>query len=316
MGGAASISRDEQSLLQHEIKLLVTIKGDGEIFASELKSKHLKHSLLHIVIEPFLRNVAKERKNNELYTLQMLAEVQVAGTTVGLNAGTSALSIHSTTGEIISTISGSSSTASEPVKVTLTMHNDSEKARPRFIARLAGGLVNPQQTRFKVFLGQNLGFSTELNRKWLSKPAREALVLPFLEFYHSAALGPRLQNADVVGLKIDGVVSPSGAEALHSPPKDFITPGGVTHVHILVRPELIEANPTFAMMASGASSSSASRGAAAADSSATRSVAGGSRANQRQVIAPKTPAQNFAPLQDPEANPLANILEQISFQRQ
>ena len=152
---------------------------------------------------------------------------------------------------------------SSPVRLLLSFHRDEERARPRFYrySMLFGGGASHV---FKVHLGAFEG-TTELSGCWQAKPARDSLVTPFLEQYNQAGVGPAVGIEDVVGLSIEGCASPSGADALHAAPRDFVFKAasrrGVTHVTICVRGE-----PPPACLARWAAAARVSRSASSAPS--------------------------------------------------
>ena len=327
MGGAAgTMARDAVTEIG-ELQVRVSIRGEANIFAATLPDKALKHSLLNMVIDPFLKSLARSGSGHK-YSVTMLASVTVEGTPVGLNAS-SGLTIHSSIAAIYMQVAPGANASADPnggpskMTIELAMHQDEEKARPNFFVRMVsslgggGGSSNPA---FKISLG-GLSAATELSKKWMAKPARESLVLPFVEHLNAGGLGPTLHVTDIVGLLIEGVVTPRGADALSAAPRDFVVAsGGVTHVTCQLRDESM-----------AAAYQPVSQGAGAPSGTLITSTYGGpTRAVAKATTAPHSPptrapgAQSrspmvpeySAPVARAQDNPLASILEQIRFQKE
>ena len=62
-----------------------------------------------------------------------------------------------------------------------------------------------------------------------------------LQFYNSLDVGPEVKAEHVAGLNIEGVAEPSGSRALTVPPKHFVGIGGTINVHIILRPDVVDA---------------------------------------------------------------------------
>jgi len=217
------------SLLEKEaVDVEIGIKDD-DLFGTQLIGANLKKPLLSILISPFLKKMAAAKHDSHRFSLQMLAHVHVEQGEISLNHSTG-MSVYSSAGDVLNSAGGSG------VRVILTLHGDEEAAKPRFLARLMSGLhLHASSAAFKVFLG-DVGLQTELNRKWLAKPAVESLVAPFLDCYNAKGLpGPPISVVDVAGLTVEGVVAPTGREALQAAPRDFAVAGGTTYVHITLK---------------------------------------------------------------------------------
>lgn len=228
------------------IAVAVSIHGEVERHGATIAHKMLEKSLIGGLISPYMRERHKEEKGkHNHYSLQMIRHVHVAGTEIALNHSASGLSVYSPARDVLT---GAGGGAGERIDIVLTLHPDEEAAQPRFLSKLMSGLhLHSASAAFRLYLG-SFGMQTELNKKWLSKPAFEALVGPFLEVYNARGEGPEIREADIVGLTIEGVSSPSGGAALRAAPKEFAVAGGATtHVHLQVKPELQNAIPGGAM---------------------------------------------------------------------
>ena len=227
MGAAASTANVPP------VELTICVEGETP-FGTSVSGKWANQSLLSVVIVPFLNNLQKEGRDANLYNPKMLAAVTVAGTPLSIHNEKQGgpPSIYCSVAEIYLNVGGGEFFG-RTLPVVLSMHNDDEKARPGFISRMVSG----DSLTFKIYLGSDILFSTELPGKWLQKPAREALVEPFLENFNASSRnkGQPLQPSEIDGLKVDGVVEPTGAAALDAPAKTFAPPkGGTVHVHLIV----------------------------------------------------------------------------------
>lgn len=243
MGAAGSMQRSKEAtehlIQERDIPVLIGIQGEGQ-WSSVIERKWAQEPFLSVVVLPFLKTLQKETGRKGA-ALQMLASVKVNDELISLNH--SGKSIYFSTASVLM---GHSFQDGSPVQVTVQLHADAETvARPQhFLRRLATKInLEASSTSYHVFLGESTlyGSATALNQKWQSKSAMEALVLPFLEFYNSLQVGPEVKAEHVAGLTIEGIVEPTGLQALTASPKEFAgVPGGTPNVHVILRPDVVD----------------------------------------------------------------------------
>ena len=211
----------------------VSIKGETP-YKTMVPGKWAKQSLVDVVIVPFLKTLQKDGKLSPGHTLQMVSGVTFGTTPISLNHD--GLNVHRSLAELFDAASNGCGSNENPVPVEISMHSDGDKVKPRFLHRVASSLhVGPPPFKVFVYIGE-YAMGTELHGKWQTRPALESLVVPFLEHYNTLGLGPKVAVDDVVGLAAEGIVSPTGADALKAPAKSLGgMDGAPAHVHLIVR---------------------------------------------------------------------------------
>lgn len=174
----------------------------SEPLRAEITGKHASKPLLNVVILPFLKALQQNNPAHKSTSLRMVSSVHVNDELISLNhAG---LSIHSPANEVLAQAAGDGfGTEQKPVLVTLQVHPDDNRAKPRYmLSRIATGLhLEPNTASFNVYIEGALrsGCGTDLSPKWQNKPAMEALVQPFLDFYNSLGISVEVKPEDVIG---------------------------------------------------------------------------------------------------------------------
>ena len=145
MGAGGSVGRKGEAtteLIPMDRDMVVQVSTDlcSAPLVATITKKFASAPFLNVILVPFLKTLQKDpaRKGT---TLRMVGTVQVNGQTISLNH--SGLSIHSPTGTILMQAGGSGSSEDDAVKVALTLHTDDDRAKPAYLLKRLGTILEP-----------------------------------------------------------------------------------------------------------------------------------------------------------------------------